>query len=191
MDDYSSRNYRLKSKLIKNDLKNIKSKKGIHYKKFSKLKKVCTIVKTIINLFNSISVCSLVLSFQTSDIVIILALTSTSLSSLLSAVLQTTELDNKIHSHHTSYLQYSDVYREVNARLKKNGLSSNDLDIMLSEMNTRLGLIEDNSLPVSISVENIEEEASPKMEQRPLSGRVSKLPEVMPTKIPRTIETTP
>ena len=176
MDDYS-KNYRLKSRLIKHDLKNIKSRKCKHYKRFTKLKKICTIVKTIINLFNSISVCSLVLSFQTHDIVIILALTSTSLSSLLSAVLQTTELENKIHSHHTSYLQYSDVYREINARLKRNGLSSNDLDVMLSELNTRLGLIEDGSLPVSVSIEK-EVVESPDVENRIL-------PEIVPREVAR------
>lgn len=60
------------------------------------------------------------------------------------------EIENKFHSHQTSYLQYVDVHRDLSARMFRNGLSSQDLDNILSELNSRLGLIEDNSLPIKI-----------------------------------------
>ena len=82
---------------------------------------------------------------------IILALSSTTLSSLVSALQSAIDIDFKAHSHNTSYLhdlQCNDTYREVSARLLKNGLSSNDLDLMLKELNNRLNFIEDSSLPI-------------------------------------------
>ena len=120
------------------------------------------ISKTAINGLNAVSVSSLILTFTpVSPVAVVVALSTTTLSSISSAVLQTFELEHKIQTHNTSYLQYSDIYREYSAKLKRNHLSSDDYDDMLSELNARLGLIEDSSLPISIS-QNIELTYSPK-----------------------------
>ena len=93
----------------------------------------------------------MVLTFTpVSNEIMILALSATSISGVLSAVSSSIDFENKEHSHNTSYLQYTDLSRDVAARLLKNGLSSADLDAMLSEVNDRVGLIEDNSLPISV-----------------------------------------
>lgn len=144
-------NYDIKKKMIKNILKDIDKKKELHYKKYSKYKKINTTFKSIINFLNSVSVCSLVLSFSpVSSPVLIIALSTTTISGLSSAAISAYELEHKIHSHNTSYLQYTDIYRDISARLRRNGLSSQDLDNMLTEINSRLGLIEDQSLPVKM-----------------------------------------
>jgi len=148
-------NYSGKIKLVKDILEDIKKKKKEHYKLFARYKKINTLVKSVINSLNSVSVCSMVLTFTPiSPAVMIVALSCTSLSALTSAVHSSSDIEGKVHSHNTSYLQYTDLYRDVSARLLRNGMSSSDLDNLLSEINDRVGLIEDQSLPVTIRQNN-------------------------------------
>ena len=144
-------NYTPKVKLIKSILDDIKKRKDAHYKNFGYYKNLSMYSKTVINIFNVVSICSLVLNFSpASSAIIILALSSTTLSSIVSAFQSAIDIDFKAHSHNTSYLQYNDAFREISARLLKNGLSSEDLDLMLYELNNRLNIIEDSSLPIKI-----------------------------------------
>lgn len=150
----SDENYKQKIKMIREILGEIKKNKQKHYMRFRKMKQQSTLIKTSVNGLNAVSVCSIVLSLApTSPVSVIVALSTTTLSGIVSAVSNAYEFEHKVHSHQTSYLQYSDVYREVSARLHRNGLSSSDLDQILGDLNSRLGLIEDNSLPISIKVD--------------------------------------
>ena len=144
-------NYKGKIELIRTILEDVKKRKIIHYRYFGKYKKINTIIKSFVNTFNAISVCSLVLTFiPISTISSIIALTSTSISTILSAIHSSIDIENKVQSHNISYCQYNDIYRDVSARLLRNGLSSSDLDNLLNEINTRMSLIEDQSLPITI-----------------------------------------
>ena len=109
-----------------------------------------TAAKTLINSLNAVSVCSMILAFTpTSQPVMIVALGATSISSIASAMVDAVDVEGKVHSHNTTYLQQTDLFRDVSARLLRNGMSSSDLDLLLTEVNSRMGLIEDHSLPVS------------------------------------------
>ena len=142
-------NYTSKVKLIRSILDDIKKRKDIHYKNFGVYKNLSMYSKTLINTLNAVSICSIVLNLSpVNQTTIIIALASTTISSLVSAIQSAVDLDFKSHSHNTSYLQYNDTYREVSARLLKNGLTSDDLDLMLYELNNRLNIIEDSSLPI-------------------------------------------
>lgn len=153
-------NYTIKMDMIKDILKDTEMKKKKHYKKYTKFKKINTLSKSCINTLNAVSVCSMILTFTpVSPAVMIVALSATTCSGVGSAVLSSFDLEHKIHSHNTSYLQYTDIYRDISARIRRNHLSSEDLDILLTEINSRLGLIEDQSLPIRISV--IREQPSP------------------------------
>lgn len=144
-------NYDGKIELVREILLDIRKRKDKHYKMYRKYKKRCIITKAAINALNAVSVCSLVLSFTPiSPAVGIIAITTTSLSSILSAISSSVDIETKTYSHNTSYLQYTDIYRDVKMRLLKNGLSSEDLDSLLNELNQRLGLIEDCSLPITV-----------------------------------------
>ena len=148
-------NKHAKVQMIRTILSDISRAKYGHYRRFCKLKRINTIIKTVVHGLNTTSVCSLVLSFTpVSPVCTIIALSATTGSAITSAVSSAWELEHKIHSHQTSYLQYVDIYRDVSARLFRNGLTSTDLDTMLSELNARLGLIEDNSLPFQQSHAN-------------------------------------
>lgn len=142
-------NYKGKIDLIKHILENVKIRRTQHYKKFGKLKKINTFIKAFINGLNAVSVCSIVLALSpASPIVMIIALSTTTISGITSAITSSIDIENKIHSNNTSNLQYNDLYRDISARLLRNGMSSLDLDHLLSEINTRMSLIEDSSLPI-------------------------------------------
>lgn len=142
-------NYTGKIEMIRQILEDVKKRKCKHYKQFGKYKKINTFTKGIINSLNAVSVCSMVLTFTPiSPAVLIVALSATSISAISSAVHSSTDVEGKVHSHNTSYLQYTDLYRDISARLLRNGMSSLDLDNLLTEINARMGLIEDQSLPI-------------------------------------------
>lgn len=142
-------NYLGKIEMIKCILKDVKKRKNKHYKQFGKYKKINTFTKGLINSLNAISVCSMVLTFTpVSRTILIVALSATSISGISSAVHSSTDIEGKVYSHSTSYLQYTDLYRDVSARLLRNGMSSLDLDNLLNEINNRMGLIEDVSQPI-------------------------------------------
>lgn len=146
-------NYHGKKKLIQAILEDVKNKKQAHYRCFSYYKKINTIVKSVVNALNAVSVCSIVLTFTpVSPVVMIIALSATSVSAIASAIHSSSDIEGKVHSHNTSYLQYTDIYRDVSARLLRNGMSSEDLDNLLTEINSRMGLIEDQSLPIKIKI---------------------------------------
>lgn len=146
MDVELTDNYKGKVKMIKQILDDVKKRKYKHYSRFGKYKKINTFTKSLINALNAVSVCSMVLTFTpVSKVVVFVALSATSISTITSAVNSSTDVEGKVHSHNTSYLQYTDLYRDVSARLLRNGMSSLDLDNLLTEINSRMGLIEDHS----------------------------------------------
>lgn len=145
----SKNNYDTKMLLIKDTLKDLKYRKQRHSILHNKYRKMNTIIKMVVNALNAVSVCSMVLTFTPiSNMILLGALSATSTSSVLSAVSSATDLDEKISSHNTSCLQYNDIYRETQALVLRNGLSSQDLDVLISQMNEKISLIEDRSLPI-------------------------------------------
>ena len=144
-------NYNGKIEIIKNILSDVKTRKKSHYKQFAKYKKINILLKCIVNGLNSISICSLILTFTpVVPVVMIIALASASIGGITHAITSSIDIEEKINRHNTSYLQYNDLFRDVNSRLLKNGMSSSDLDLLLSEINTRMSLIEDSSLPIRL-----------------------------------------
>jgi len=143
-------NYNDKVEMIRSILEDVKKRKKKHYNHFGKYKKINTFTKSLVNSLNAVSVCSMVLTFTpVSHSILILALSATSISGITSAFHSSIDIEGKVHSHNTSYLQYTDLYRDISARLLRNGMTSLDLDNLLSEINARMGLIEDHSLPIT------------------------------------------
>ena len=143
-------NYNDKKKLIRQILDDVKKRKTQHYKQFGKYKSINTFTKSLVNGLNAVSVCSMVLTFMpVNPVFLIVALSCTSISAISSAVHSSTDIEGKVHSHNTSYLQYTDLYRDISARLLRNNLSSEDLDNLLTEINSRMGLVEDHSEPIT------------------------------------------
>ena len=149
---HHSSNYNIKKKMVVQHAIKCQKLSQLHYLKYRKLKRIGTWTQVIINTLNAVSVSSLVMNLSPKNInILILSLVVTTLSALLSVVMSTYEVGHKIHSHHTSYLQYLDISRDTFNRLRINSLTSKDLDEFLNNINTKLGLIEDQSLPLRLS----------------------------------------
>lgn len=140
-----------KLKILKQHLSKIKRMKKVYYKKFKKYKSINTCSKIIINLLNALTVSSLVLTFSGAVPVIIVSIVSSSLSSLGSVALNTFDMDAKIHSANTTYLQLDDLFNTYYTKIYKKDISDSDLNTMLNELNNKLGLIQDNALPISMN----------------------------------------
>ena len=139
-----------KVEMIRCILDDVKKRKKEHYQQFGKYRKINTFTKSLVNALNAISVCSMVLTFTpVNSVVVLVALSATSISGITSAVNGAMDIEGKVHSHNTSYLQYTDLYRDISARLLRNGMSSLDLDNLLTEINSRMGLVEDHSEPIT------------------------------------------
>lgn len=146
MEETVNDNSELKKKLIRSILKKMKKKEMKYYKRFKKMRKINRCLKSVINGLNALSVCSLILMFSPiSPVFLIIALSSTSLSGVSNAVISASDLERRITTDQTSYLQYADLYRSIDNMLLVNHLSSTDLDNELKTINEKLGLIEDSS----------------------------------------------
>ena len=140
--------YKNKIKVFKEILANIKKKKDKHYKKYKKLKCINNFLKVGVNILNAGSICSLVITFMGMTPVIVISLSLTSLSTLITAGMNSYDIDYKIQSHNNSYLQFSEIYRHYQSILIKNGLTSKQLDEYLTEMNEKINLVMDTEEPI-------------------------------------------
>ena len=72
------------------------------------------------------------------------SLCSSSLAALTNASTSAYKLLDKIEDHNRTYLQYSDIIRDVNLKIKKNHLTSEGYDDIIEDLNTCISLIEDS-----------------------------------------------
>ena len=141
-------NYTKKVNMILDILTYIEDLRDSQHVRFVNLKNTNTVLKSCVNVLNVVSISNLIVAqLPVTQIVTIIALCTSSSSGLITALLNTYDIEFKINAYHTTYLQLSDLYRDISARLKINNLSSHDLDIFLNEINGKLGLIEDNQQP--------------------------------------------
>lgn len=146
MSEQYPENIQNKKNTIEKLLKDINFKSMKYYKRYKKLKKITKILKGLITALNAVSVSSIILMLNPiSPVFMFTALVSSSISGIIQAVISSIEIENMYNSDNTSYLQYTDLFRNINNILLKNNLSSNDFDNLLVSINEKLGLIEDKS----------------------------------------------
>jgi hypothetical protein len=141
-------NHELKKDMVKKTLIRIKIVKRIHYKKFVKNNKIDLVSKIVLTLINAITISILVLDTQGYNFSMIGVMTS-SISTLVTALLSVVNFSDKKNAHKNTFRELTDLYRSVTEKVLKNGLSSGDYDKILAEMNSILGVIDDNSPPIS------------------------------------------
>jgi hypothetical protein len=144
-------NFKAKLKLIRHRLDRIRRRQAEHFRHFRRLNKWNINFKAIINVLNTISVTSLVLTFSGSHTTLILCTVSNSLSAVGTAILTVVNMDALSQSHQTSYLQFAEVHDDYIAELLVNDLNGQDLDRILTEINSKVGLILDNCEPIDLS----------------------------------------
>ena len=137
-----------KLKLINAHLKKIKKLRRAHRSKWRRMKKIRTVGRGSVTVLNALSVSSLVVSMSVMPPVVVATLVLSALSTMTSVGLDTYDIDSRVHDHHTSYAQYTDLENTIRNRIAVTGA---DLDALLSEINSMTGLILDQECPVSIS----------------------------------------
>ena len=146
----SAENFIAKMTVIRQRLVSIKDRQKEHFRQFKRLKIWNLYSKAAINVLNTISVTSLVLTFSGANITLIVCAVSNSLSAVGTAILSVVNMDAKVHSHQTSYLQFVELYDTYIAALLHDNLSGQDLDRILADLNSKVGLILDNCEPIEL-----------------------------------------
>ena len=142
-------NYKLKKNLIIAEIEKMKIRKDKHYSIYKKYKFINTILKLIINILNAISVSTQVMEYaRMYGFTNIIAMVSTSISSIITIIINNFELDDKINRHHMAKSQLNDLYRATNLTILKNNLSSNDLNYIIEDLNNQISLINDTAPPI-------------------------------------------
>jgi hypothetical protein len=144
-------------------LARIKQRQKEHFRQFKRLRRWNINFKACINVLNTISVTSLVIKLSGATTTLFVVTVSNSLSAIGTAILSVINMDTKVHSHHTSYLQFVDLYDTYIAQLLHDNLDGKDLDRILTDLNTKVGLILDNCEPIEL----VEDSDSPRVHQTP------------------------
>jgi hypothetical protein len=147
----SAENFIAKMTVIRRRLNSIKHLQKEHFRQFRRIKKWNTKLKAFINVLNTISVTSLVMTFSGSDTTLIVCAVSNTMSAIGTAILSVVNMDSKVHSHQTSYLQFVDLHDTYIAALLQDNLNGKDLDRILIDLNTKVGLILDNCEPIELT----------------------------------------
>jgi hypothetical protein len=135
--------------LILSLLDEVNITKMIYKNKMTKMKKYDDIAEAILIGAGAIAMSSLFITLGSiNPVTLIVGSVFTSVSPVGQAVKKVIDIKGKYESFKTTHNQYSDLEREVRAILVRNHLDSNDLKALLDDINHRLSLIEDSSLPV-------------------------------------------
>jgi hypothetical protein len=149
----SADNFTAKLTMIRQRLNHIRHRQAEHFKQFKRLNIWNINFKAIINVLNTISVTSLVLTFSGSQTTLVICTISNSISAIGTAVLSVVNMEAKSHSHQTSYLQFVELHDTYIAELLHDNLNGQDLDRILTDLNSKVGLILDNCEPIDLSAD--------------------------------------
>jgi hypothetical protein len=135
--------------LIKNQLNDIKILKEKHQKKSDKFKKINDAMDVIIVSSGSVGTSLTVIGLSTlNPLMIAIGAGCAFVSNILGIINKTINFNNKYLIHKNTANTLTDLYRDSNITLAKNGLSTNDKEAMLHDIACRLSIIENSSLPV-------------------------------------------
>jgi len=138
-----------KKTVIYDLLDEILKRKNRYYKRYKKLKKINSVTRMVNHGLNALAVGSLVSSLSPAmPIFMIVALVSTSASTVSGAVLSATNIEDKLNRHHTTFSQYCGLHRDLKLRLLKNHLTSEDYEELIGDIHAQISLIEDSSVVI-------------------------------------------
>jgi hypothetical protein len=133
-----------KKLLISKTIRELTMRRDKHKKILIKLKRINNALNVFSNVMNVVSVTGIVLTFSpASPIFLIVSLCSSGLSGITNACMTAYKLLDKISDHNRTYLQYSNIIRDINLKIKRNHLDSNGYDDIIEDLNTCISLIED------------------------------------------------
>ena len=141
--------------LILKLLDEVQIKKQIYSKKMIQLKKIDDITEAVLIACGGISMSNLLVTVAIiNPVTLIIGSVFASINAVGSAVKRVVDVKAKFESTKTTVNQLSDLERETRAVLTRNHLEKKDLQNLLDDMNNRLSLIEDSSLPLTLPAQN-------------------------------------
>jgi hypothetical protein len=134
-------------------LDEVQQRKNVFRKKMVQLKKIDDATEAILMSCGAISISNLFVSVATvNPVTLIVGSVFATVNTVGSAVKRVVDIQSKFESCKTTVNQLSDLERETRAVLSRNHLEKKDLESILDDMNMRISLIEDSSLPLDIPV---------------------------------------
>ena len=141
--------------LILKLLDEVQIKKQIYRKKMIQLKKIDDITEAVLIACGGISMSNLLVTVAIiNPVTLIIGSVFASINAVGSAVKRVVDVKAKFESTKTTVNQLSDLERETRAVLTRNHLEEKDLQNLLDDMNNRLSLIEDSSLPLTLPAQD-------------------------------------
>ena len=141
--------------LILKLLDEVQIKKQIYSKKMIQLKKIYYITEAVLIACGGISMSNLLVTVAIiNPVTLIIGSVFASINAVGSAVKRVVDVKAKFESTKTTVNQLSDLERETRAVLTRNHLEKKDLQNLLDDMNNRLSLIEDSSLPLTLPAQD-------------------------------------
>lgn len=137
--------------LLHHMVDNVRRRKAEHLSMYVRLRRVHIITNTLINVLNTITVTSIIITFYGRYMVMVACAIANSLSTLMSVVVSTTHLRTKYQSHHKSYLRYKSLHDRFRLVMIEPTGSGTDMPRLIQELNDCIGLILDKSEPISLS----------------------------------------
>jgi len=146
--EHQSMNDSIKNKkvLIENLLDEIVAEKIKQKKQLIKYRRRNNFLKGLTHFANAISVSSLLSSFATNIIGVIIGASCATISTSASAINDGQNNQDKHLTSRTTYNQLSNLERQTRAQLIRNHLDSQQIDEMVSDINHQLALINDTIL---------------------------------------------
>lgn len=123
-----------------NDMKKIHYKNVYYYESMNKK------ISVLINILNTISITSLIISISGFSLFRVGSLTFSCSSGLLSAISSSYSFREKESQHFRLFNQYSELTREINYIISKNNLSSEKINKCLVNFKERISMLEDSGL---------------------------------------------
>ena len=134
-------------------LDEVQQRKNVFRKKMVQLKKIDDTTEAILMSCGAISISNLFVSVATvNPVTLIVGSVFATVNTVGSAVKRVVDIKSKFESCKTTVNQLSDLERETRAVLSRNHLEKKDLESILDDMNMRISLIEDSSLPLDIPI---------------------------------------
>ena len=134
-------------------LDEVQQRKNVFRKKMVQLKKIDDTTEAILMSCGAISISNLFVTMATvNPVTLIVGSVFATVNTVGSAVKRVVDIKAKFESCKTTVNQLSDLERETRAVLSRNHLEKKDLESILDDMNMRISLIEDSSLPLELPV---------------------------------------
>jgi hypothetical protein len=125
----------------------ITRRKSKHYEAYKHLRSISTWFEVTSNILHTTTVTSLFVSLTTlNPVVPIIGASISSTNFILCAIKQGYHLNEKLNRYHVSQSQYEELLRDINARLAKNSLTTEEILSLINDINMRIDLIHDSSL---------------------------------------------